>query len=831
MAKAIIPGSPESPAAGDKIRIAAIVIVVLTMMLLLTASSFHSPESPASMPSFMLRPPESGSGSGSGIMHSGKASDLIDKMNQTQIGAANGTESHHGRTNTKSGQRSQQASPATSTTHTDIPPFTIPPLPPNCLCSNMYIFNASADGSARYILKRQPTQQDGATRGGKEDLPPHSWISSLTGGAPNPGASSSTDARWREYYQWESCGMLLPRSELTHQPPPIVGPYWFNESLSDEDAQPLQMPACAVMDVWLRIPLTHAPAYMRRGVACRSGNCSADVDSGAPLQLLPPHPSVKWIRAPPVTSVCLVVFQSASTLRRVLLSLLHLTRGSWELIVVVDSDSKGDASLAVARRTIRQVLKHCNIDEEQTHGMCMDVDPIASEGERDDQVDAVDDELQLFDDDDASSRAGSKKKRSQFKDPLSFTSVPVPIGSKMNGSTPCNSPDPARCTSTSSKSKSTRGCINPWLVHVRLLLQPTAVWETSANNLAFRAAYFASALADADASATHGHPSTRFLISVQDDQPQSIEGWNERLTMPFHVRADASSGLTASSNITTRNHTNATANRHVEEDNGNDLLSVSARCAHTLYSRIPNGNNKVGRCNADISLPLPTDTWTPSRRCTIFIRDTCNRGPLAFDARKPRDMGFLDELHFRQDRDDHDLHARAWKTHRWKTAFVALDWYPQGMDGASRKHLHQSNEIMFPPPQPTRQEVEWKHARDLRAHQHGSAALYTIAKEARLDRWTAHDEDRVLPQAWMDACLKEEQRRRIEAAEWDRMRKGQAALETGRPFKPRIEELEPWTSFYVQSLRDAIRANRSHQYSPWWPTAAAATSTNMMSSP
>ena len=141
-------------------------------------------------------------------------------------------------------------------------------------------------------------------------------------------------------------------------------------------------------------------------------------------------------------------------------------------------------------------------------------------------------------------------------------------------------------------------CINPALVHIRTLVQPTSVWETAANNLGARAAY----------------PSAEVLIFIQDDMLITTDSWNTILALPTRLYGD--------------------------------VAAVSGRCAHSHYSALPTTLPNLGasgRCGLDINKPLVLDA---DHRCVFSVRDTVNRGPLLIVHDVMRTLGYFDEVHF-----------------------------------------------------------------------------------------------------------------------------------------------------------------------------------------
>lgn len=237
-------------------------------------------------------------------------------------------------------------------------------------------------------------------------------------------------------------------------------------------------------------------------------------------------------------------------------------------------------------------------------------------------------------------------------------------------------------------------CPNPALVHVRTLIQPTPVWEATANNIGMRVA----------------HPSAQFLLLLQDDMLMQARGYNARLALPLRLWPD--------------------------------VFAASARCAHALYSALPWGLGKAGRCGKEITEPLHASADV---RCRFHVRDSCNRGPLLLSHARARELGFFDEVHFHLDFSDHDLMARAYLQRRWVVGWMPLDFAAPLLLGATRRPL--------PPSPPS--SAEYLALRLARA---STWALGTGLRRAVAQGllWAPHDEARAVPGGMLEACLRDE---------------------------------------------------------------------------
>ncbi len=81
-----------------------------------------------------------------------------------------------------------------------------------------------------------------------------------------------------------------------------------------------------------------------------------------------------------------------------------------------------------------------------------------------------------------------------------------------------------------------------------------------------------------------------------------------------------------------------------------NVFAISAGCVHDL-----NEVNKIGRCGVEMGIPLRSNI----ERNALTIRDTANRGPLMLRSTIAPKLGFMDEISYFLDGDDHDLMPRA----------------------------------------------------------------------------------------------------------------------------------------------------------------------------
>ena len=243
-------------------------------------------------------------------------------------------------------------------------------------------------------------------------------------------------------------------------------------------------------------------------------------------------------------------------------------------------------------------------------------------------------------------------------------------------------------------SELTTSCINPALVHVRTIVQPTSVWETTANNIGARAA----------------SPHSDYVVFIQDDQLVTQQDWNVVLAAPVRL--------------------------------WQEVVAVTARCAHNTYTVGGNGQSEHldlrGRCSTNVGEPL---SWSAQERCTFYIRDSGNRGPLLVRHSALRQLGYFDEVHFWLDNSDHDLLARAYQQLGGLVGMMAIDFVAPLHLGATRRSQ---------PPLPNSTRL-YLQARRERAESTVSGLQDVTQHEAV--QWKLHDDDRPLPGLIFQRCI------------------------------------------------------------------------------
>jgi glycosyltransferase involved in cell wall biosynthesis len=174
---------------------------------------------------------------------------------------------------------------------------------------------------------------------------------------------------------------------------------------------------------------------------------------------------------------------------------------------------------------------------------------------------------------------------------------------------------------------------NAGLVRARILVQPTAVFETSSDNLGLT-------LAD--------RPS-HFYIEIQADMIVERTGWNRDLARPLFAY--------------------------------NDIYSVSGRCGHGQGG----GWGHVGRCGTSVG--ELSDEWDQATRDVVIVTATNNRGPIIYRPEALRELGFFDEVNFVLGDDDHDMNRRA-VFRGWYAAYKYTHFYaPLGLSPGRNKTL------------------------------------------------------------------------------------------------------------------------------------------------
>lgn len=194
------------------------------------------------------------------------------------------------------------------------------------------------------------------------------------------------------------------------------------------------------------------------------------------------------------------------------------------------------------------------------------------------------------------------------------------------------------------------------LVHFRAIVQAAnnSVYETTGNNIAMRSV------------------AGKFIVLMQDDMYLLQRGWNSRLAAGPRT--------------------------------WDDVVSVSAMCAHDLYDHRGNPNHKTGPCGARRRMMQPEKATAAAAAASpagivltignayageklvlkMEIRQTSNRGPLLIVADKAKQLQYLDEYNYRLAKDDHDFHCRAFLEKGWYTGHISIGFCTNLAEGGVR---------------------------------------------------------------------------------------------------------------------------------------------------
>ena len=461
------------------------------------------------------------------------------------------------------------------------------------------------------------------------------WQEPIVQDAAAPGRLPWRLSPGRSYAEWDACPAMQPRSALVYSAPALTGPsLQQNASLHGTSSADIwQLPPCIAFDVWLA---TAAPTLATQ--PSQQPNNHSTIDTAASATVLAPSPSYR----PPVYTLQLTVFNQEVAVIGHLRALLSLTSAAetFELVVVFDDCT--DHSIPLVHAFLTAAMAGCRMERNTSAGHLSD----------------------------------------ESEWPEEF----IPTLPTLS---PLAAPLDFDATELSS------ACLNPALVHVRTVVQPTSVWETVANNIGARAA----------------SPHSDFVVFIQDDQLMTQQDWNAVLAAPARLWPS-------------------------------EVVAVTARCAQTMYT--PADGSTVGRCNNDVSQPL---NWPPAQRCTFYIRDSGNRGPLLVRHSALRQLGYFDEVHFWLDDSDHDLAARAYQQLGGLVGLMPLDFVaPIGL-GATRRSS---------PPLPESTKSYFK-ARKERAQQTWNT-LNGVRQQAAALQWKDHSDDRPLSGQVFQQCVQYYQR-------------------------------------------------------------------------
>jgi len=176
------------------------------------------------------------------------------------------------------------------------------------------------------------------------------------------------------------------------------------------------------------------------------------------------------------------------------------------------------------------------------------------------------------------------------------------------------------------------------LTNVLVLVSETPLFETAADNLGLFCAR------------------GQYALEIQADMRMTDSGYNMKLLQPFLQDSE--------------------------------IIGMSGRSCQSLYSL-----NAIGKVEILIEFPLEDiPNIDPN---SYYIGDSCNRGPLLFDIKKVRELGYLDEVNYFLEYSEHDLFLRARFLKDWKCGYVPIDFVSNLKDGSTRKVRDAKNEYYF----------------------------------------------------------------------------------------------------------------------------------------
>lgn len=176
------------------------------------------------------------------------------------------------------------------------------------------------------------------------------------------------------------------------------------------------------------------------------------------------------------------------------------------------------------------------------------------------------------------------------------------------------------------------------LTHALILKSTIPLFETAADNLGFSCA------------------KGKYLLEIQSDMTMTEDGYNMKLLKPFLI--------------------------------DDKIIGMSGRCGHSFKN-----SYFVGKCGADINDNI--DNRKDIDKKSYYISETCNRGPLLLDAKKLREMGYLDEVNYFLDNSDHDLFARAYHEKEYICGYVPINFEADLVHGSTRKKRDELNQKYY----------------------------------------------------------------------------------------------------------------------------------------
>lgn len=175
---------------------------------------------------------------------------------------------------------------------------------------------------------------------------------------------------------------------------------------------------------------------------------------------------------------------------------------------------------------------------------------------------------------------------------------------------------------------SKHNCKNPQFVQITIFETSDPYFETKCDNLGFK------------------NSIGEYIIEIQADMKMTEPGYNIHLQKPFKLF--------------------------------DNLLAVSGRCGHNLF----NNNICVGKIGRRIERTLKQ---LKLNRNTFYVTESCNRGPIMFDAKKLKEIDYLDEENYFLHDSDHEIMARAYLEKGYICGYLPMDFHSLVREGSMRK--------------------------------------------------------------------------------------------------------------------------------------------------
>lgn len=116
------------------------------------------------------------------------------------------------------------------------------------------------------------------------------------------------------------------------------------------------------------------------------------------------------------------------------------------------------------------------------------------------------------------------------------------------------------------------------------------------------------------------------------------------------------------------------------------LIAVSGRSCHGLtYS------DGLGKMGAAVEAPLDARL----DRGSLYVGETCNRGPIILRRKMVEELGYLDEINYFLDYSEHDLFTRARVLKSWLCGYAPMEFISPCSDGSTRKPRDPVNQAVF----------------------------------------------------------------------------------------------------------------------------------------